>query len=810
MTDTLNYSIRNPELRPEPGAPLLALCETVLFPYSLTPVTVEGELNAAAVQQAMKHQRLLAVFSAIPAEPDPERLPPGFTLEEVTFQQETLSATGMLVRIVKRLQFPDGATRILVRGIRRIRWEKLIYQAGVPEVLYREFPEPEDRSLELQALRRNATLRFQALAALQPGIPEELKVAVLNVDSAGRLADLLADSLPFDYLERLALQALPSARERLQFLALLLNREVEISQLGMKIQSEVQQSLSRSQREYFLREQLRSIQQELGEETRNPDLVEIEERLQTLALPEKVEEVVRKELSRLEIMPQAAPEYHIAYTYICWLLDVPWNTFTEDRLDVAEAEQVLEHDHYGLKDVKERILEFLAVLQLKKDRKSPILCLVGPPGVGKTSLGQSIARALNRNFVRIALGGVRDEAEIRGHRRTYIGALPGRIIQSLKKAGSANPVFMLDEIDKLASDVRGDPASALLEVLDPAQNSTFNDHYLELDFDLSRVFFIATANLLDTIPPPLQDRMEIIRLPGYTSYEKREIARRYLVPRQIRENGFKTRQLRFTMAAIDELIDYYTREAGVRQLERTIAQICRKLARRLVEGKISPTGCTSVTAELVQELLGPRKFLLDEAGADSEPGNAIGMAWTSCGGTILPIEVLSMPGKGNLKLTGSLGKVMQESAEAAFSLIRNQAGRWGIAPETFEKNDFHIHVPDGATPKDGPSAGITLATALLSLLTGRPVRPYLSMTGEITLQGKVTAVGGIREKVIAALRAGIETVIMPEDNRKDTEEIAPEIRKKLKFIYVRRFQQVAEAALLPPDPPEPTSSGEEK
>ena len=449
-------------------------------------------------------------------------------------------------------------------------------------------------------------------------------------------------------------------------------------------------------------------------------------------------------MARLEVIPQAAPEYHISYTYITWLLDVPWLKFTEDRLDCLEAAKVLDADHYGLEDVKERILEFLAVLQLRKndDRKAPILCLVGPPGVGKTSLGQSIARAMNRNFVRVSLGGVRDEAEIRGHRRTYVGAMPGRIVQNLKKAGTANPVFMLDEIDKLANDFRGDPASALLEVLDPAQNYAFNDHYLEVDCDLSKVFFIATANLLDTIPGPLRDRMEIIRLPGYTSFEKREIARRYLVPRQLKASGLTAKQVRFHLSGVDELIDYYTREAGVRDLERTVGQVLRKIARRIVEGKIEAGAPVSVTPKLVQELLGPRKFLLDEA-ENAGPGYATGMAWTSCGGVILPIEVIAIPGgKGALKLTGSLGKVMQESAETAFSLIRAHAAEWKIEPAYFNEHDFHIHVPDGATPKDGPSAGITLTLALISLLTGRSLIPRLSMTGEITLRGRVTAVGG--------------------------------------------------------------------
>lgn len=513
---------------------------------------------------------------------------------------------------------------------------------------------------------------------------------MLNAESPGRLADLISDALNLNYAEKILLLSMTDVRRRFEVLAILMNRELEVLKLGMKIQSEVHQAMSQQQREFFLREQLRTIQQELGEDSRNPDIIEIEERLESTELPPHVLEVVRKELSRLEVIPQAAPEYHIAYTYINWLLDLPWCVFTEDRLDCAEAEKVLDADHYGLEDVKQRILEFLAVLQLKPDdeRRAPILCLVGPPGVGKTSLGQSIARAMNRNFIRVSLGGVRDEAEIRGAPPHLRRALPGRIIQNLKKAGSGNPVFMLDEIDKLASDFRGDPASALLEVLDPAQNNSFNDHYLEVDYDLSKVFFIATANLLETIPGPLQDRMEIIRLPGYTSFEKREIARRYLVGRQVKANGLKAKQVRFQLGAVDELIDHYTREAGVRELERCIGQVCRRIARRVVEGKIAPDETVSVTPALVRELLGARKFLMDEADAKLGPGCATGMAWTSCGGVILPVEVISLPGKGGLKLTGSLGKVMQESAEAAFSLVRAHAAGWGIGPGVFCRTRF--------------------------------------------------------------------------------------------------------------------------
>ena len=484
------------------------------------------------------------------------------------------------------------------------------------------------------------------------------------------------------------------------------------------------------------------------------------------------------------MIPQASGEYTIAYNYIDWILSLPWQTYTEDRLDVSEAERILNKDHFGLKDVKERILEFLSVLQLKKDKKSPILCFAGPPGVGKTSLGKSIANAMGRKFVRMSLGGMKDEAEIRGHRRTYLGALPGRILQGLKKAGVSNPVFMLDEIDKIGSDFRGDPASALLEVLDPQQNSAFNDHFLELDYDLSSVMFIATANMLDTIPPPLLDRMDIITLPGYTPYEKRQIARKYLVPRQMKENGLDGVKLTFPLKSIDRIINSYTREAGVRSLERTIGSVLRKVAKQVVEKKFDPVKDSEITPEDVHKFLGAPRFLADEVSPKPEVGVATGMAWTSVGGTTLQVESIRMSGKGELKLTGSLGDVMKESALAAFSFIRSRADEFGIDPEVFQKNDFHIHVPDGATPKDGPSAGVTLATAIFSLLTGKPVRNDFAMTGEITLRGHVTAVGGIKEKVIGALRAGVRNIILPEENRKDLENVPDEVREKLTFHFV--------------------------
>lgn len=786
-----------PELRSlnDNGVPLLTVRRLVIFPHVLVPLMLDAEADIQVVKRAMEHDRVLGVFIEVPDE-----MPAGEdkdSFRTVKHEDQELAAVGIMARVVKFLTFPDGSVRLLLRGLKRITLNGVMKNLnGIPYALYDAFEEPEDKSLESSAMMRNAIGKFQEIAGILPNFPDELKLAILNMTEPGRVVDLMADALNLSFSEKLKILTLPTVKKRLQLMLVFLNRESEVLQLSAKIQSQVHMAMSQSQKEFYLREQLRAIQEELGEDNRNPDLVEFERRLAEGGYPEAVEAAARKEMSRLELIPQASPEYHVAYNYVDWLLAVPWTQCSDDCLDVGRAARVLNEDHYGLEDVKERILEFLSVLQLRKDRKSPILCLVGPPGVGKTSLGQSIARAMNRKFIRVALGGVRDEAEIRGHRRTYIGAMPGRIIQNMKKVGVANPVFMLDEIDKLGNDHRGDPASALLEVLDPEQNKAFNDHYIELDYDLSRVFFIATANVLEAIPAPLLDRMEVIRLPGYTSFEKKQIAKRYLVPKQFKENGLQGIKINFSMAAIDEIIDFYTREAGVRQLDRTIAAVCRKLARQVVEQKLDRTGRTTVTPEMVRELLGPRKFLQDEADRRPEIGSAVGMAWTSCGGTVLTVEAAMMPGKGLLKLTGSLGNVMKESAEAAFSYLRGHAARFNLKPEVFEKNDFHIHVPDGATPKDGPSAGVTLFSALLSLLTRKRVAPSLAMTGEINLRGRVTAVGGIKEKVIAALRAGVRTIMLPEENGKDLEEIPEELRRKLTFRLVKNVDE-AVAVVFP-------------
>lgn len=776
MHDSLDFML--PEKMTIPALPLSG---TLVFPYALTPLVIDGESSIQLVTRvANGADKLIALFPEIP--PQDENGVPEINVDTFTMDEKKLSVIGVAGRVVKHVKFPDETDRVLIRGLTRIRFLGFHPEDHSAEV--GRLAEADDDNVEVSAMTKNAVRQFQEIISYSPNFPEELKIAVLNLQDNTRIVDLIADTINISYAEKLEILTLPSLQERLQLLTILLNREVEVLKLGSEIQTQVHNALGKSQREFFLREQLRTIKQELGEESKNPDIVSIEERLGKLNAPPHVVETVKKETERLDMIPQASGEYTIAYNYIDWILSLPWQTYTEDRLDVSEAERILNKDHFGLKDVKERILEFLSVLQLKKDKKSPILCFAGPPGVGKTSLGKSIANAMGRKFVRMSLGGMKDEAEIRGHRRTYLGALPGRILQGLKKAGVSNPVFMLDEIDKIGSDFRGDPASALLEVLDPQQNNAFNDHFLELDYDLSSVMFIATANMLDTIPPPLLDRMDIITLPGYTPYEKRQIARKYLVPRQIKENGLEGVKLTFPLKSIDRIINSYTREAGVRSLERTIGNVLRKVAKQVVEKKFNPETDSEITLEDVHKYLGAPRFLADEVSSKPEVGVATSMAWTSVGGTTLQVESLRMSGKGELKLTGSLGDVMKESALAAFSFIRSRADEFGIDPEVFRKNDFHIHVPDGATPKDGPSAGVTLATAIFSLLTGKPVRNDFAMTGEITLRGRVTAIGGIKEKVIGALRAGVRNIILPEENRKDLENVPDEVREKLMFHFV--------------------------
>lgn len=784
----------------EKPVPVLRLREPVVFPYALTSMPVEDAGNINALTEAMHSDRMIAIFNDIPKQDELDALPFPGTLPQFNDSGIQRSAVGTLARIVKEIRLPDESRRIVVRGLKRIIGMSILKNdSNVVKIRYRIMPESEHDNLstENRGRQKGVIRMFQELLAFQPGLPEELQMAVVGASTPSRCADTISDALSFSFAEKLMILTAPSVEMRLEMLAVLLNRELESGRLGMQIQADVQESMGASQREFYLREQLKVIRRELGEISSNADVTELAGKLAETSLPEKVEEVVKKELDRLELIPQNAPEYHISYNYISWLLNVPWQKYSQDTLNCLNAEKILDADHFGLTDVKVRILEFLAVMQRKQEdsaSRAPILCLVGPPGVGKTSIGRSIARAMNREFIRVSLGGVRDEAEIRGHRRTYVGAMPGRIVQNLKRCGTCNPVFMLDEVDKLAHDFRGDPSSALLEVLDPEQNFAFNDNYIELPLDLSKVFFIATANVLDEIPGPLRDRMEVIQLSGYTALEKHEIAKRYLIKRQLKENGLDPKQVKFTASAINEIIDHYTMEAGVRTLERTFGQICRKIARKLVNNEIASDSKISVDRKMVNALLGARKFLHDKT-STPQPGCATGMAWTSVGGVILPIETIAVPGgKGNLKLTGSLGKVMQESAETAFTFIRANAGKYGVKPEFFNEHDFHIHVPDGATPKDGPSAGITLALALKSLLTGEALIPHLAMTGEITLQGKVTAIGGVREKLVGALRAGVNTVILPEENRKDVNELPENIREALSINFVKSFAEAEKIA----------------
>lgn len=783
--------------------PILPLTDTVVFPYTLCTLVIDNEKTIKFVNKIADGERLLALFPDLSnhnstVAPNQElKENTEIKIETIKFDSKTISRIGVLGRIVKLLKFPDNTVRILVRGLKRVRLLNLLTGGEEMTGTVEDLPDIQDNSLECAAMAKNAQRQFQEIINMSPGFPEELKVAILNIVDYSRLTDLLADTLNINFYEKLGLLTAPTLNERLHLITILLNREVEVLHLGNSIQTQVSNSLSQAHRDFFLREQLKAIKKELGDQDANPDITNIKKRMVAKqGLPKAAIAVITKEMERLSAIPQSSPEYHVSYNYIDWILSAPWGEYTDDKNDIRRAKKTLDKDHFGLKDVKERILELLAVLQLKKDKKSPIICFVGPPGVGKTSLGQSIAKAMGRKFVRMSLGGVRDEAEIRGHRRTYIGALPGRIIQGIKKAGSSNPVFMLDEIDKIGSDFRGDPSSALLEVLDPQQNHAFNDHYLELDYDLSSVMFIATANILDTVPPALLDRMEIIRLPGYTPNEKAEIARKYLVPRQIAENGLKKSQLSLPLASINELITYYTQESGVRNIERVIGTLCRKIARKIIEKEIAADAKTTINISDTKTYLGKRKFILEEVERKPEVGLAIGMAWTSVGGTILPVESNMMPGKGLLQLTGSLGDVMKESAQTAFSYIKSNHEKLGINPDLFKDNDFHIHVPDGATPKDGPSAGITITTSLVSLLTHSKVRVRTSMTGEITLRGKVTAIGGLKEKVIAALRSGINAVVIPKQNEKDLEDIPKEVRDKIKFIFVENAGEAIDYMLI--------------
>jgi ATP-dependent Lon protease len=783
-TPDLEQALRQAEGQPLPDAlPVLPLKGMVTYPDTVTPLAVGQERSIRLVNDVLSGERMLAMV----ASKDPELDEPG---------PGDLYGVGVAGVVARMLKVPDGTIRILVQGAQRIRISD--YATEEPYLVARieELPDVVEQSDELEALTRNVQNTFTQIIEQIPYLPEELQLAVTNIDDPSALTHLIAGSLRIAAEEKQELLEEVNVTRRLRRLSEILARELEVIQLGSKIQSQVQSEMEKGQREYFLREQLKAIQDELGEsDEHQAEVNELRSRIEEAKLPEHAAKAVERELARLEKLPPAAAEYGVIRTYLEWLTELPWSATSDDNLDIEHAREVLDADHYDLEKVKERILEYLAVRKLKPDSPGPILCFVGPPGVGKTSLGKSIARALGREFERISVGGVRDEAEIRGHRRTYIGAMPGVIIRALRDAGTANPVFMIDEIDKMGADFRGDPASALLEVLDPAQNSSFRDHYLDLEFDLSDVLFIATANLLDPIPGPLQDRMEVIQLAGYTTDEKLHIAKRYLVPRQIDANGLRPSQIEFSDAALRAIIEEYTREAGVRNLERMVGTICRKIARDVAEGKDG--GKAKISAKRARELLGRRLHFSEQRRRTKDPGVATGLAWTPVGGEVLFIEATAMAGSGGLTITGQLGDVMRESAQAALSWVRGHAAR--LAPELpddwFAGHDIHIHVPSGAVPKDGPSAGVAIATALASLISGRPVANDVAMTGEVTLTGQVLPVGGLKEKALAAQRAGIKRVIVPSRNEGEISEIPEHERGELEFVYVDELDEVLAVAL---------------
>jgi ATP-dependent Lon protease len=785
VLDTLEAPGRKPGGAPRalPGRlPILPLKNTVVFPHLPTPLVVGRPSSVRLIDDVMLKDRTLGLVLQKDDEIDEPK-------------EKDLHAVGTAAVIQRLLKFPDGTLRVMVTGFERIRLARFVQTEPYVVAEVGPLAEQTEQSVEMEALVTNLQNQIRRMLSLMPIASEEIAVALLNIDDPGRLADMAAVLLiretkdKQDYLETL------SVRERLVKLTRQISREIEVMELGTKIQKEVQDELEKGQREFVLRQQLKAIQKELGatDET-EAAIAKLQEEIEKAAMPAQAKEAAEREINRLRTMPPASAEYVVSRTYLDWLIALPWARQTEDKIELKEARRILDEDHYDLTIVKDRILEFLAVRKLKAESRGPILCFVGPPGTGKTSLGRSIARSMGRAFYRLSLGGIRDEAEIRGHRRTYVGALPGQIIHGLRRCGHRNPVFMLDEVDKLGVDFRGDPASALLEVLDPEQNSTFIDHYLDVPFDLSRVMFITTANVLDTIPAPLRDRMEVLELPGYIDEEKAQIARRYLIPRQCRENGIKPEDLTIEDQALSAIISRYTQEAGLRNLEREIAKIGRKVALGRVEGQ---TGPVTVRADDLDSYLGPAKFSQEVAERLKVPGVAIGLAWTPFGGHVLFIEATRMPGGQKLILTGQLGDVMRESAEAALSYIRSRASEMGIDKGFFGNSDIHVHVPAGAVPKDGPSAGVTIATAVVSLLTGRLCRPGTAMTGEITLRGKVLPVGGIKEKVLGARRGGIKTIILPAENKKDLHDIPKDVLDTLEFRFVQTVNDVLEAALQP-------------
>ncbi len=782
--------------------PLLPIRDIVIFPYMMIPLFVGREISINAVNEALARDRhIFLVVQKDATEDEPEA--------------EDLHRVGTVATILRMLKLDDGRIKILVQGLTKgaveeVLQEKPFFEARIEKVIEQQVIE---LSIEVEALMRNVKEKIEQILNLK-NLPPEIVMVTDNVVDPGVLADLVASNLRLQIEESQSILEIYEPVERLKKVNELLTRELELATMQDRIQNQAKDEMSKTQREYFLREQLRQIHQELGEgDEKTEEMNEIKGQIDKAGMPAEVKKEANKQLKRLEQMHPESSESSLVRTYLDWMVELPWSLKTDDNLDLKKAKQVLDEDHYNLEKIKERFLEYLAVNKLRKEIRGPILCFVGPPGVGKTSLGKSIARALGRNFVRISLGGIRDEAEIRGHRRTYVGALPGRIIQGMKQAGSSNPVFMLDELDKLGNDFRGDPSAALLEVLDPEQNHGFSDHYLNVPFDLSNVLFICTANLLDTVPPALRDRMEVINLSGYTNEEKLEIARRFLIPRQLEEAGISGELLDLSNDAVLRIIEQYTREAGLRNLEREMAAICRKVARKVADGR---TGRTRITRRNLHQYLGPPRFLT-ETQEQNEIGVATGLAWTSAGGELLHVEASLSKGRGNLTLTGQLGDVMRESAQAAVSYARAQAKNLGLEENFYQKQDIHIHVPSGSIPKDGPSAGITMGTALISALTRRPVSRNVAMTGEITLRGRVLPVGGLKEKCLAAFRSGVETVAIPFQNQKDLEEIPRPLRNKLHFILARNMNDVLAVAFgdkqpgdEPGDTPKPRAAAKAK
>jgi ATP-dependent Lon protease len=765
--------------------PLLPLRGLLVYPSMVLHLDVGREKSVRALESAMVDDGMILLCSQ----------------SEVNIEdpsQEDIYRVGTISKVRQMLKLPNGTIRVLVEGMMRAEITEFLGTEQYYEVHVKELPELQETNPEIDALMRTVLNQFEHYITLSKKVTPETLAAVSDIDEPGRLADVICSHLSLKIKDKQEILETVDVRERLEKLLGILNNEREVLELERKISQRVKKQMEKTQKEYYLREQMKAIQKELGEkEGRAGEVEELREQLEAAGVPEKVREKIEKEIDRLEKMPTTSAEGSVIRNYIDWLLSLPWSKRTEDDLDIRKAEEILNEDHYGLEKPKERVLEYLAVQKLVQKLKGPILCLVGPPGVGKTSIARSIARSLGRQFVRISLGGVRDEAEIRGHRRTYVGAMPGRIIQGLKNAGTNNPVFLLDEIDKMAMDFRGDPASALLEVLDPEQNSTFSDHFIEIPFDLSSVMFVTTANAVHNIPRPLLDRMEVLYISGYTELEKQQIARKYLLPKQLKDHGLKEEQLTVDDAAVMKVIREYTREAGVRNLEQQIAGICRKAAKEIVA---NPDKTVQVNEENLKDFLGPAKFRYNLAEERDQVGAVTGLAWTEVGGDTLVIEVSVMPGNGKLTLTGKLGDVMKESAQAAFSYTRSRALELNIAPDFHEKNDIHIHIPEGAIPKDGPSAGITMATALISALTNIPVSRSVAMTGEITLRGRVLPIGGLKEKSLAAHRAGIRKVLLPKDNEKDLQDIPESVRSEMTFIPVSHMDEVLEQALVKPVP----------